>query len=109
MEISKLSPEFPCRRNFHDLMRVEALFDASAAYYLRETKLSEDRTMKERPDGRVLVKATARDTGALRLWLLGFWMGWWSPSHLDFLGESIQTGPKVTRYAGQCIDASANR
>jgi predicted DNA-binding transcriptional regulator YafY len=53
-------------------VRLEALFDADAAYHLRETRLSEDQALFDRPDGRVLVRATVADTGELRWWLLGF-------------------------------------
>ena len=53
-------------------IRLEALFDADAAYHLRETKLSEDQVLEDQPDGRVLVKAAVQDTGELRWWTLGF-------------------------------------
>ena len=56
-------------------IRLEALFDADAAYHLRETKLSEDQVLEDQPDGRVLVKATVQDTGELRWWLRGFGEG----------------------------------
>lgn len=55
-----------------ELIRLEVLFDADAAYHLRETRLSEDQALTDQPDGRVLVKATVPDTGELRWWLLGF-------------------------------------
>ena len=56
-------------------IRLEALFDADAAFHLRETKLSKDQVLEDQPDGRVLVKATVQDTGELRWWLLGFGEG----------------------------------
>jgi predicted DNA-binding transcriptional regulator YafY len=55
-----------------EMVRLEVLFEADAAYHLRETRLSEDQELTDQPDGRVLVKATVRDTGELRWWLLGF-------------------------------------
>ncbi len=54
------------------MIELEALFDADAAFHLRETRLSEDQVLTDQPDGRVLVKARVRDTGELRWWLLGF-------------------------------------
>jgi predicted DNA-binding transcriptional regulator YafY len=53
-------------------LRLEALFDAGAAWHLEETPLSDDQQMTEKPDGRVLIKATVADTAQLRWWLLGF-------------------------------------
>lgn len=55
-----------------ETIELEVLFDADAAYHLRETRLSEDQVLTDQPDGRVLVKATVPDTGELRWWLLGF-------------------------------------
>jgi predicted DNA-binding transcriptional regulator YafY len=55
-----------------EMVRLGVLFEADAAYHLRETRLSEDQELTDQPDGRVLVKATVRDTGELRWWLLGF-------------------------------------
>jgi len=35
-------------------------------------QLSDDQTITEQPDGRMLVTATVQDTSELRWWLLGF-------------------------------------
>lgn len=53
-------------------VKLEVLFDADAAYHLRETRLSEDQALTDQPDGRVRLQATVPDTGELRWWLLGF-------------------------------------
>ncbi len=55
-----------------EMIELEALFDADAAFHLRETRLGEDQVLTDEPDGRVRVTATVRDTGELRWWLLGF-------------------------------------
>ncbi len=51
---------------------LKAVFDADAAFHLSERPLSKDQRLRTRPDGRVLVEATVRDTQELRWWLLGF-------------------------------------
>jgi len=53
-------------------IRLEALLDRSAAQHLRESPLSEDQTLADQPDGRVLLKAGVADSRQLRWWLLGF-------------------------------------
>lgn len=53
-------------------IRLVVLLDPWAAVHLRETRLSEDQTMEEQDDDRLLLKATVLDTGELRWWLLGF-------------------------------------
>lgn len=51
---------------------LRALFDEDAAFHLSERPLSKDQRLRKKKDGRVLVKATVRDTQELRWWLLGF-------------------------------------
>ena len=58
-----------------DRIRLEALFERSAADYLRESPLSEDQAFADAPDGKVRMTATVRDTKQLRWWLLGFGAG----------------------------------
>lgn len=54
------------------LIRVEALFDATAAVHLSERLLSKDQSLTTQEDGRVLLQATVKDSLELRWWLLGF-------------------------------------
>jgi predicted DNA-binding transcriptional regulator YafY len=51
---------------------LEALFDPKAAAHLFETPLAEDQTLTEKKDGKILLKATVKDTSELHWWLLGF-------------------------------------
>ena len=53
-------------------IKLHALFSEDAAFHLSESKLSEDQTIINKKDGRMLVKATINDTMELRWWLLGF-------------------------------------
>jgi len=53
-------------------IQLKALFSADAAFHLGERPLSDDQTITEQDDGRMLVTATAQDTSELRWWLLGF-------------------------------------
>ena len=48
------------------------LIDEEVAIHLRESKLTEDQQLKLLDSGQSLFKATVRDTGQLRWWLLGF-------------------------------------
>lgn len=50
----------------------KALFTKAAALHLRERALSDDQTMAEQEDGRVLLTATVQNTSELHWWLLGF-------------------------------------
>lgn len=54
------------------MIRLKAIFEKDAAYHLQETPLSKDQTITPRPDGRVEVTATVKDSEQLRWWLLGF-------------------------------------
>jgi len=53
-------------------IQLKALFSADAAFHLDERPLSDDQTVLEQTDGRMLVTATVQDTSELRWWLLGF-------------------------------------
>lgn len=53
-------------------IKLAALFDSYAGAHLLETPLSENPSVKEQKDGRLLIKATVADTAQLRWWLLGF-------------------------------------
>jgi len=53
-------------------VQLKALFSADSAFHLDERPLSEDQTISEQTDGRMLVTATVQDTSELRWWLLGF-------------------------------------
>lgn len=83
--------ETPCRRppgfNFQTYVKAEQLFayplsrgpidlelafDKGAAVHLTERLLSKDQRVTQNNDGRVMVRATVKDTLELRWWLLGF-------------------------------------
>lgn len=53
-------------------IRLQALFDEKTGWHLYETPLSEDQQLTPKMDGRILVKATVRNTEELRWWLLAF-------------------------------------
>ncbi|MDQ6958216.1 MAG: WYL domain-containing protein [Mariprofundaceae bacterium] len=53
-------------------VQLKALFSADAAFHLGERPLSDDQTIAEQDDGRMLVTATVQETSELRWWLLGF-------------------------------------
>ncbi len=53
-------------------IKLKALFSRDAAFHLAERPLSDDQTIAEQKDGRMLVTATVQDTSELRWWLLGF-------------------------------------
>jgi len=53
-------------------IKLKALFSKDAAFHLDERPLSNDQSITEQPDGRMLVTATVQDTSELRWWLLGF-------------------------------------
>lgn len=53
-------------------IRLKALFSADAVFHLGERPLSDDQTIAEQKDGRMLVTATVQNTSELRWWLLGF-------------------------------------
>jgi len=50
----------------------KALLSKGATLHLRERALSDDQSIEEQSDGRMLVNATIQDTSELRWWLLGF-------------------------------------
>jgi len=50
----------------------KALFSKAAALHLRERALSDDQTIVEQNDGRVLITASIQNTSELRWWILGF-------------------------------------
>ena len=49
-----------------------AIFDNGAAFHLTETPLSANQKMVNKPDGRVEVTATVKNSLQLRWWLLSF-------------------------------------
>jgi len=53
-------------------IKLKALFNRGAAFHLDERPLSDDQTIVEQTDGRMLVTATMQDTSELHWWLLGF-------------------------------------
>ena len=53
-------------------INLKVLFGRETVSHLRETKLSEDQTLKEQSDGRILLTANVLDTQELRWWLMGF-------------------------------------
>jgi predicted DNA-binding transcriptional regulator YafY len=53
-------------------IKLEALFDREAAIHLDERPLARDQRLTPQEQGRTLLRATVRDTLALRWWLLGF-------------------------------------
>lgn len=53
-------------------IRVELLFDQSAALHLTETPLSNDQALSSTSDGRTRLKATTQNTDRLRWWIRGF-------------------------------------
>ncbi|MGL6072369.1 helix-turn-helix transcriptional regulator, partial [Craterilacuibacter sp.] len=54
------------------MVRLHAVFDASAVLTLAETPLSEDQTLSPQADGTILLSACVNDTGELDTWLHGF-------------------------------------
>ncbi len=55
-----------------DSIDLEVLISADVAIHLNESKLTENQQITPLDDGTSLFKATVRDTGQLRWWLLGF-------------------------------------
>lgn len=53
-------------------LRLKAIFEPDDVAPLVEGPLSDDQVIVQRPDGRVLLEATVRDTTALRTWLLSY-------------------------------------
>ncbi|MHA1211602.1 MAG: helix-turn-helix transcriptional regulator [Candidatus Heimdallarchaeota archaeon] len=53
-------------------IKLKVLFETEAVSHLRETRLSEDQTIKDQYDERALLEATVLDTLELRWWLRGF-------------------------------------
>jgi len=53
-------------------VKFKALFSKSAAFHLNERPLSNDQTMVDDVDDKVLLTATIHDTSELRWWLLSF-------------------------------------
>jgi len=53
-------------------VKLKVLFSRDAAFHLDERPLSDDQTIAEQKDGRMLVTTTVQDTSELRWWLLGF-------------------------------------
>jgi predicted DNA-binding transcriptional regulator YafY len=54
------------------MIKLKAKFDRAAAAHLHETPLSEDQTINNFDDERVVVTASVRDTAQLGWWLRGF-------------------------------------
>jgi len=53
-------------------IKLQALFEPEAAAHLFETPLSDDQTLTQKKEGKILLKATVKDTSELHWWLLGF-------------------------------------
>jgi len=53
-------------------IQLKALFSNDSAYHLEERPLSDDQTVVQQEDDRMLVTATVQHTSELRWWLLGF-------------------------------------
>jgi predicted DNA-binding transcriptional regulator YafY len=53
-------------------IKLEAVFDRSAAEHLHETPLSEDQRLTDVDASRVRLRATVADTMQLKWWLLAF-------------------------------------
>lgn len=53
-------------------IRLEVLFERAAAVHLFERPLARDQQLIPKKDGRILLRATVRDTLELRWWLRGF-------------------------------------
>ena len=53
-------------------IKLQALFESRAAAHLFETPLSEDQTLTQKKEGKVLLNATVKNTSELHWWLLGF-------------------------------------
>lgn len=51
---------------------LEVLFEKTLAVHIQETPLSKDQTVEPFGDAQVRIRATVRDTGQLRWWLLSF-------------------------------------
>jgi predicted DNA-binding transcriptional regulator YafY len=55
-----------------DSIELELLIDEEVAIHLRESRLTDQQQMNLLDNGQSLFRATVRDTGQLRWWLLGF-------------------------------------
>ena len=78
-------------------LRLRLCFEEDAAFHLQETPLAEDQVLKPRPDGKVEVQATVKDTLELRWWLLGF-------------GENVEIlGPAALRKEFQVMARNLHR
>ena len=55
-----------------DSLQLEVIFEKNLAVHVREAPLSKDQTVEPFDDARVRIRATVRDTGQLRWWLLSF-------------------------------------
>ncbi len=54
------------------VIKLKTVFSKDTAFHLEERPLSDDQTIVEHADDRMLVTATIQDTSELRWWLLGF-------------------------------------
>lgn len=85
-------------------IQLKAVFTAEAASHLYETPLSEDQSMAEIPDGRIMLIATVKETLQLLWWLQGFGdaVEVMSPSHLrDKISKSVH-------HLAECYEQSAH-
>jgi predicted DNA-binding transcriptional regulator YafY len=55
-----------------EAIKLKALFSRDTAFHLEERPLSDDQSIVEHADDRMLLTATVQDTSELRWWLLGF-------------------------------------
>jgi len=53
-------------------IQLKIIISSDAAFHLGERALSDDQSISEHSDGRMLLTATVQDTNELRWWLLGF-------------------------------------
>lgn len=51
---------------------LQVLFEPDVANHLYETPLSEDQTLTQDQEGKILLRATVKNTSGLQWWLLGF-------------------------------------
>jgi len=55
-----------------EAVQLKAIFSPGAAFHLSERPISEDQTITNKEDGRILIEETVLDTSELRWWLLAF-------------------------------------
>lgn len=78
-------------------LQLSAAFDPGAAFHLHETPLSNDQTITEMQDGRLLIDATVVDSDQLRWWLRGFGEGVEILKPDDLRTEFIEMAQNLTK------------